>query len=401
MISALATAAEAKTRVGFANVSVDAEASTAAISTLREKVDADDRLEPLGEGAARFALEEPIDPATNPEAEAVRRAAARLDAARAAYARFEHDDAIDEIRQADQVLRGVAPTPEVVKALADINLLAGVIHVARGDDARATTSFQIVRRLDPERTALDRREYRPHVVSLYDKAAVAAAGKVKVRVTSEPPDAVIWLDGREVSVTPATLEVDLGEHYVAVTLEGHAARHEKIKAGGGELELSLLLSRLPAEQRARAVRTGLMRPNLADAAWVRAAAALADIASLDAVVFVRDGDGGLEAAVYDARKRTLGAWTPVADDAALVAAIPRAAVPQIALPDEREQPPAFRFDEPPPVEEPRPWYRTAWGTTVIVGAALVVGSSILFVALPDGTSEPPALRGLVLDGGWQ
>jgi hypothetical protein len=379
-------AGAAPPRVGYANVSVD-PAAEKAIDDLRAAVRDEKRFDELSDGIARAALEEPVDPADSPEANAVRRAATPLRAARDAYDAFEYDRALDELRVADSQLRSVAPTPEVIQALAEVNLLTGLVHVGRQDELKALVAFRLVRTLDPTRTSLDKKMYRPLIVQIYERAQPVdqSRGSGTVSIATEPSGATVWLDGKNLGTTPASLPgIEPGEHYLAVSLDGHAPRHEKIRVGADKpVELSLLLSRLPAEDRAAQVRTALLRPAVTELEWKKGAAALADSASVDLLILVRDADGGgLEGAVYDARRRTLGAWKPAGDPQAVVATLPH---PEITL-----AVPAKAVDthQRPIVEEDRgertPWYSTPWGTATIIGGTVLVTAAVIFLAAPAG-----------------
>ncbi len=389
LAAASAPAAAAPHRVGYANVSVDPGAEKT-IESLRAAVREEKRFEELADGMARAALEDPVDPADTPEANAVRRAGTPLQAAKDAYGAFEYDRALDELRVADTQLRTVAPTPEVVAALAEVNLLAGLVHVGRQDELKALVAFRLVQNLDPTKTSLDKKMYRPQIVQLYERASQVdqSKGSGTVAVATEPPGAAVWLDGKSLGTTPTSLPgVEPGEHYLAVSLDGHAPRHEKIRVGSDKpVELSLLLSRLPAEDRVAAVRTALLRPGVGEAGWKTGAAALADSASVDLLILVRDADGGgLEAAVYDARRRSLGAWTPAGDVKAVVATLPSPEV-KLAVPVTAAEPTHLPIDLGRTEDKP-PWYRTPWGTGAIIGGTVLVTAAVIFFATPDANVD--------------
>lgn len=385
------TAREAAARrVGFANVAHDGAAGQAAIAAVRAPVAEAGRLEDLGDGPARQALESPVDPSALPESVAVARARKLLAAAKDALTGFEYDAALDRLRQADATLRAVAPSPEVVAALADLNLLAGLVHAGRGDEARALEAFRLVRRLAPDRKALDPAAYRPAIVALYEQAGRADGASGVVFVTTEPAGATVWVDGRAVGVAPVELPaLGVGEHYLAATLDGHAPRVERVRVEAGRrLEQSFLLARLPPEERARAVRAALLRPGVVEADWAPAAATLADVASLDVLVMVRQREsGGLEGAVYDVRAGALGAWVPLDDPKALVDSVPRPPSDPIAVPTPRDvarRTPDGRPPPPPPPPPARPWYRTFWGMSALIGGGVLAAAVVIAIGSSGG-----------------
>lgn len=395
-------------RVGFANVARDGAAGQAAIAGLRGPVTQGGKLDDLGDGQGRRALEAPVDPAAAPDAAGVARARKLLASAQEAYAAFEYDTALDRLRQAEAALRTVAPSPDAVAALADLNLLAGLVHAARGDDERAVDAFRLVRRLAPDRTALDPGLYRPQLVALYDRAGAAPEGNPGVVVVStEPAGATVWVDGRAVGTAPVELPaVPPGEHYLAATLDGHATRVDRVRVEGGRrVEQSFLLARLPAEERARAVRASLLRPGVVEGDWPHAAQILADVASVDVLVLVRQrDDGALEGAVYDVRAGRLAAWVSLDEPARLVEELPRPSGDPIAVPrpDEvaRKTPGGdplvggVRGGRKPP---PRaPWYRTWWGVAALIGGGVALTATVIAVS----ADEPPAGPGIDFSPGW-
>jgi hypothetical protein len=388
-------------RVGFANLAQDGAAGLAAIETLRAGVVAELGPDQVAPGPARDALEAPLTAADEADAAGLARAHQLMSDATAAFKSLEYDSAFDKLRQADSVLRGLTPLLDATAALAEVNLLLGQVQLGRKDEARALEAFRVARRLAPGLTALDPGKYRPQVVQLWDKAATPAeAGKTGVLVvTSEPPEAAVWVDGQPVGVTPLELPgVIAGEHYVGTFLAGHAPRMERVTIkADARVEQSVLLSRLPAEQRARSLRFALMRGT--DLPLKRAAALLADVASVDVLVLVRQAEGGaLEAAAWDVRTATLGAWVPIADGGkALVATVARAATTPIAVPRPDEvakrvpdkRPGDGRDPKDGGVKQPS-WYRTWWGTGLIIGGSVLLVGAVVAATSPDGEALPPS-----------
>ncbi len=409
-LAGVAGAATEARRVGFANVARDGEAGRAAIAKMRGVVVSSAKGEELAAGA-RAALEDPVDPAASDGAATLARARSLVTSARDALKRFEYDDALDQLRQADGALRGLLPSPEVAAELYEVNLLAGQVHAARGDEPRALESFRLAHRLDPERAKLDPARYRPQIVVLYDEARAGTpdAGAATVRVVTEPPGAIVWLDGRAAGMAPIDLAgLAPGEHYVGASLDGHAPRSERLTVQkGGRLEQSFLLARLPAEQRARSVRAGLLRAGLSAQEWARGADTLADVASVDLLVLVRDAasGAGIEAAVWDVRSAKLGAWVNVTDSGAALAASVPDATGQISVPLPQEVAGKVLLGDGDPggpngpgqrrADKPR-WYRTWWGVSLLIGGGIIVTGAVLVLTAPDA----PPQTSLLVDSGW-
>lgn len=369
-------------RIAFVNVARDPARVQNTIEHLRPFILKGGEWVDLGEGPARQSLEGPLDPDTSATSEAVTRATALLSRTREAFAQFEYDTALAELRQTEVLLRGLAPHPAVVGALAEMNLLEGLVRLGQGDADLALEAFRVVRRLAPDRSALDAGTYRPQVVLLYEQAGKMAEHVAHLLVTSEPAGGTVWVDGQNVGTAPVSLpRVASGAHYVAVVLEGHVPRGEKIRLEPrAEVSLPLLLSRLPAEDQARSVRVNLLDSGLAKDDWRRLATRLCDAVSVDVLVLFRQReDQGIEHAVYESKNGSLSDWTEPREGEAFVAALPRSSPASLLLtrvldPSEQGMRPPLAGDDTG--HAPR-WYRTWWGTAAIASAVVLATGLVL------------------------
>jgi hypothetical protein len=188
---------------------------------------------------------------------------------------------------------------------------------------------------------------------------------------SEPTGADIWIDGQPAGAAPLSMTLDAGAHYVSAVTEGSAPRLEKpVLRAGEDTRVSLLLARLAPEERARQARAALAAGRTP---WERGAAVLAVSASLDFVILVREGPGGAEAAIFDARAGTLGIWM----DATPVETVLAALAVKLAPPS----PPAGGLVAAGGVPAQSraasaPWYRSWWVVPPLlaVGAAAALGT---------------------------
>jgi hypothetical protein len=75
-----------------------------------------------------------------------------------------------------------------------------------------------------------------------DVRLAAAGGTAKLIVTSNPPGATVFVDGRETGLTPATVDLATGPHEVRITLAGHhdETRAVRIAPGSNSLTVDLL-----------------------------------------------------------------------------------------------------------------------------------------------------------------
>jgi hypothetical protein len=383
-------------RIAFVNAARDAARAQTTIDHLRPFVLGSGEWVDLGDGPARRALEAPLDPESSPESEAVARADTLLARAREAFAGFEYDTALSELRQTEVLLRGLVPHPQVIRALADMNLIEGLVRLGQGDTDRALEAFRLVRGLDPAQDTLDKGTFRPQVVALYEQAGKAEEATAKLNVTSEPAGATVWVDGQSVGPAPLVSPVAPGAHYVLVVLEGHLPRGEKVRLGqGGETSVPMLLSRLPAEEQARSVRASLLESVAPQDQWRRAAARLCDAVSVDVVVLFRQReDQQIEHAVYESKSGALSEWTFHAQGRTFVSTLPRASTSPLVVAGPVS---VSHTDMLPPVTDdrtrppPARWYRTWWGTAAIIGTVVLTTSVVLVATQPD--SDP----GIVVD----
>jgi PEGA domain len=362
------------TRVGLADAAT-AGRGHATIVALRGRLESRPGLA-LPQDAARVALEEPLPSGDTGDVASGPRATQLVRAARDAYSRFDYDGALERLRQAELALATAPPVPDVTRLLVDLNLLMGVVEADRGDVPRALEALRVARRLDPTRKALDPGSYRPRVVALYAQAGAAEAHKSRLSVVTEPAGAEVWIDGTRAGVAPLAVTLEVGSHYVAAVTAGSTPRLEKpLLRAGEDTRLSLLLARLPPEERARQGRVELAAGRVG---WSEGAAVLAGSASLDLLVVVRDAPhGGAEAAIFDARTGALGPWTatPPIEPVLLrlaTALAPAAAPAPVAERDLDRGPRAPDRSRAVPV----PWYRSWWVVPPLlaVGAAAALGT---------------------------
>jgi tetratricopeptide (TPR) repeat protein len=136
-----------------------------------------------------------------------RRAAARYQEGRAAYAAGRYKDAIDCFREAD----ALAPSPALSfnTALAYDKLL---------DTAGALANYREYLRRDPNATRAD--SIRKRIGEL--QSVLAERGVQQVTVQSDPPGATVVIDEKPLGVTPWTSVLPAGQHGVQLRLPGYS-----------------------------------------------------------------------------------------------------------------------------------------------------------------------------------
>jgi len=367
-------------RVGFVNAVPQreggGEGGRAAIERLRAAVITRTGLHPHEDDTVRVALEAPTAPSTElARAETLRRRAAE------ALSRFAHDKAVRLIGRAERLLcHQQRPTVEQTRALAALQLLAGQTFVGAGRVAQAVEAFRLVRRLAPG-WRLDPARYRPTIIKLYRQAGKRSRQRASIRVVTTPPGADVTLDGVPIGTTPLE-RADLapGEHYVSITRSGYAATTMKVRLPAAATPLRHALRRLSTpEQLKEAKRLLSSRPTATDPVI----GLIARLAGLKLVVIVRKTRRELEVAAFDTARGSLGGWWPLADRDQWLETLP-AEEGRTDTTDTVSAP----FVAQPPAPPHRSWYRTWWGKSVIIGAAVtVVAGVVTAVALTRGSDS--------------
>lgn len=109
--------------------------------------------------------------------------------------------------------------PGMTSLYADASLRFGAVLAQLGRTTEAHDALALALVLDPERP-ITQLEFSPEVVAAVDAIRAQPISTHAVRVTSEPPDAVVTIDGVVAGRTPITLELALGEHVVMARAPG-------------------------------------------------------------------------------------------------------------------------------------------------------------------------------------
>ncbi len=160
---------------------------------------------------------------------------AALDEALAANARFDHAAALARLADAQRDLEANGTSEADFAFLHEVLVARALFESDRGGDpALVDAALRRAATLDPER-ALDSSRIPPDLAERY--AAIVSAVReqppTSATITTDPPGAVAYLDGREVGRTPLTLRAAAGTHYVRLALLGYAATLLTIELGGG------------------------------------------------------------------------------------------------------------------------------------------------------------------------
>ncbi|MBM4389653.1 MAG: hypothetical protein FJ090_00915 [Deltaproteobacteria bacterium] len=159
----------------------------------------------------------------------------RLREARLLYDRAQIDDAGPVVDEAITMLsRGMAVATNT-RELHEALLLSGMTRLATGNEIGASEQFRRAAILDIARE-LDRVNYPPRVIELYDgaRADVAKKAPAKVSVLTSV-GATVFVDGNEIGAAPTgAISLVPGEHFVLARAAGGGARFTVVTVAPGE-----------------------------------------------------------------------------------------------------------------------------------------------------------------------
>lgn len=368
-------------RVGFANSARSAKGAQTIIESLRMGV-ANEGFRPLSAGTLRSALEDPFELLPQPTLDD---AVAALQDAKNSYASFEYGPALRHLQKADDVLRQLPTSSEVVEVIADRYLMAGLVFAGRGANAQASESFRVVSRLDPKRKSLDAGTYRPAIVKQYKDALAAKVRIVEITVRTDPPGSEVWVDGKLAGASPVEVKVARGLHRLAANADGHAPLAKMADVGKRPRPFELVLRKPSVEKRIHRLRHDLANGPADDPAWKTGAAQLTALSGMELLVVVRNaGEGVFEAAIYRKQTGELGRWLPVPSSRFYTAINPQTDRRAERTPRRAQVPPAALDGRIDTDRDDTSWYSTWWGRSLIVGgAAVAVGAVVFAVTRPD------------------
>ncbi len=175
--------------------------------------------------------------------------------------------------------------PGMTALYADASLRLGAVLAQLGRTSESRDAIALALALDPERP-ITPVEFSPEVVAAIDAVRAQPRSNRSVRVTTEPPNATLAVDGVPAGRTPVTLELALGQHVVVARAPQFAVHARAFAIDERTTELAIPLDRDPA---AAVLATGVDF-GMAE----RAAQALVDrvlaLADLDDVLLVAATD---------------------------------------------------------------------------------------------------------------
>ncbi len=216
------------------------------------------------------------------------------------HAAGEYEESVRTLRVIVADLERLVEGPEVFEQWTRAMLRLARVEQELGRAMDAQADLERVVRSQPE-TKADPRQFPPSFLALLEDARqrLAAAGTHRLTVESRP-EARVFVDGREVGMSPITVEVAPGSHRVGGQRGSvHAATLVSDIRGDRVVQLDMSL----AEALRPDAGPGLATPPVGSAARIIAAASRLAFDRLVAVSLSRRGDVTyLVAALYDVRR---------------------------------------------------------------------------------------------------
>jgi PEGA domain len=142
-----------------------------------------------------------------------RRVREQIDEGWRAYHNVQNDFATSRLVAARQDAESGLALPGMIALYADASLRLGAVLASLGRTAEAHDAIALALALDPERP-ITQLEFSPEVVATVDAVRAQPRPTRSVHITSEPPSAVVNIDGRDAGRTPLTIELAIGQHVV-------------------------------------------------------------------------------------------------------------------------------------------------------------------------------------------
>ena len=371
VVGLCAGSAAAAPRLAFVNAAELDRGARTLIESLRPGL-VQDGYETLPPGELRDALEAPLAASEDHLAQA----RSLLAQAKDAYAGFEFDAALEHLRRIVPLISALPYSKELLEILAERYLLEGLVHAGSRNPTGAQAAFAVVKRLHPDRE-LDPGTYHPRIVELYSRAGTEDREQVSLRIETTPGAKVV-IDGVAVASASEPISLSLGTHYVSVDADGFIPRGAMVEVAPEITALSLPLNVAPPEARARRLRNESIATT-SPAELARAAGGVCALARATVVVIVRNRAGStFEAAVYRCEGGDLGAWVPL-PSAQFFAALGPSGV-TTAEPLVGSRLPTVEATQKKPRD--KRWYRTWWGTGLLAGTAIALGTALYFGLQP-------------------
>jgi hypothetical protein len=198
-----------------------------------------------------------------------------------AYHSVQLEFAISRLAAARTSAEAALALPGMTALYADASLRLGAVLAQLGRSAEARDAISLALALDPDRP-ITQLEFSPEVVAAVDAVRAQPRAGRPVRITSEPPGAVLSVDGRDAGRTPLTADLATGQHVLIARAPQFHPYAQAFALDDRRSELPLVLEHdEPAAELA-----GGIEPGLAEAVVQTIVDRVLELADLDEVVLV-------------------------------------------------------------------------------------------------------------------
>ena len=173
----------------------------------------------------------------------------------------KEDYRLGRLERSEMRLRRALARPGTPQLKAQVHLYLGLNAVILHSPGKAKWHFAKALRQDPT-LALDTTQFKPALVRLFDEVRRREVGRLTLR--TEPPGAMLELDGAPLGKAPQTCWLTAGEHHIVARWAKRTRRRVLKLAPGTQLELRLQAPSRPPATEKLASRTPLRRSTAAN-----------------------------------------------------------------------------------------------------------------------------------------
>jgi len=158
----------------------------------------------------------------------------RIQRARRLYRDLAFQASLDELSRAQEELEARLDAEDTYQVLDDVMLLRALDELALGNQQAARNALRQAVVLRPKRTSLDPAEFAPDVRAEYEliRNDLRREAPLPLATQSEPSGAELELDGRPAGLTPMSVRLHDGRHYLVFRSPGHFAAPRIIDVDG-------------------------------------------------------------------------------------------------------------------------------------------------------------------------
>jgi hypothetical protein len=153
-----------------------------------------------------------------------------IDTAQQQFYQARYGRAIKQLEGALQEIARLAPGPRRWQLEVRARLLEGLIRTRLQTDASSEDAFARVLRLDPA-YKLDPDYFGPSTIERFEKVRrqIASAPHHALEISSTPPGAEVFLEGRSMGTTPYRASIPEGSYQLLVSKDGATSLHRELR----------------------------------------------------------------------------------------------------------------------------------------------------------------------------